>query len=176
MGRRWARSSGFLTGDATLSSQHRERYSTRPVLVNSRISVGRRHCAVSLSERSSSYVLASGSNPWHHHPAFLDCRTEAIGRNACRTPQELPRQSIPFSTHRMGRCSRKPILRTHLARLPVGFSIFYKIPKKFIAAYPPANKRRSNLASAQRGRGTLPPSAARRWRGQASRDRDGRVG
>src|SRR5208337_800193 len=63
----------------------------------------------------------------------------------------------PFSTHRMGRCGWKPILRTHLARLPVGFSIFYKIPKKFIAAYPPANKRRSNLASAQRGEGRYLP-------------------
>src|SRR5271166_6210874 len=90
MGHRWARSSGFLTGDATLSSQHRERYSTRPVLVNSRISVGRRHCAVSLSERSSSYVLASGSNPWHHHPAFLDCRTEAIATTRAGLRRNFP--------------------------------------------------------------------------------------
>src|SRR5208283_4853415 len=77
----------------------------------------------------TSNVESSSWKPLRTHPAFLDCRTEAIGRNACRTPQELPRQSIPFSTRPMGRCSRKPIPRTHLARLPVGFSIFYKIPK-----------------------------------------------
>ena len=30
-------------------------------------------------------VFASGSNPWHPHSAFLNCTTEAIARNACRT-------------------------------------------------------------------------------------------
>lgn len=34
-------------------------------------------------------VFASGStasaNPWHPHPSFLNCTTEAIARNACRT-------------------------------------------------------------------------------------------
>src|SRR5208283_3439065 len=125
----------------------------------------------------TSNVESSSWKPLRTHPAFLDCRTEAIGRNACRTPQELPRQSDgPDSVFRWVDAAGNRFSRTHLARLPVGFSIFYKIPKKFIAAYPPANKRRSNLASAQRGRGTLPPSAARRWRGQASRDRDDRVG
>ncbi len=29
--------------------------------------------------------LCPGSNPWHPHPAFLNCTTEAIARNACRT-------------------------------------------------------------------------------------------
>lgn len=33
-------------------------------------------------------VFAPGStasaNPWHPHPAYLDCKTECIARNACR--------------------------------------------------------------------------------------------